>query len=80
MGAGPRGRLGNAQGLRDLRERIAQVVVQDDDRPLLRCQPAEGPFELVPGETERATSGSSEVSVGMTRMRATQRRWVGASA
>ena len=50
MEAGPRGPFGNAQGLRDLRERIAQVVVQDDDRPLLRCQPAEGAFELVPGD------------------------------
>ena len=47
--AGPRGPFGNAQGRRDLRERIPQVVVQDDDRPLLRCQPAEGALELVPG-------------------------------
>ena len=46
--SGPRGPFGNAQGLRDLRERIPKVVVQDDDRPLLRCQPAEGAFELVP--------------------------------
>ena len=47
--AGPRGPVGDAQGLRDLRERIPQVVVEDDDRPLFRSQPAKGAFELVPG-------------------------------
>ena len=46
--AGPRGPFGDAQGRRDLRERIPQVVVQDDDRPLFRCQPAEGAFQLIP--------------------------------
>ena len=33
---GPRGPDGDAQGLRDLRQRVPQVVVQDDDRPLFR--------------------------------------------
>ena len=43
--AGPRGPFRDAQGRRDLGERVPQVVVQHDDRPLFRCQQAEGVIE-----------------------------------
>ena len=63
--AGPRGPFGDAQGRRDLRERIPEVVVQDDDRPLLRCQPAEGVLELVPvDDGARHVGRVEEVSMG----------------
>ena len=45
MEAGPRGPDGNAKGLRDLRQRIPQVVMEDDDGAVLRRQPAEGVLE-----------------------------------
>ena len=47
MKTGPRGPNGDAQGCRDLRQRIPEVVVEDDDRPLFRRQLAEGVIEVV---------------------------------
>ena len=34
--AGPRGPDGHPEGRRDLRERIPQVVMEDDDGPMFR--------------------------------------------
>ena len=48
MEPGPRGPFGDAQDLRDLRERIPLVVMEDDDRSLFRSELAEGAFEFVP--------------------------------
>jgi hypothetical protein len=36
MEAGLRSPYGDAEGVRDLRERIPKVVVEHDDRPLFR--------------------------------------------
>jgi hypothetical protein len=36
MEAGPRGPYGNAQSLRDLRQRIPEVVMEDDDGAVFR--------------------------------------------
>ena len=49
---------GNAEDLRGVIERIAQVVVQDDHRSLVGIEPSEDALELVPiGSTSRFKSG-----------------------
>ena len=78
--AGPRGPFGDAQGRRDLRERIPQVVVQDDDRPLFRVSRRKACSSSSRAATDRAMSGSTGGSRGMTRTRAIQRRSERASA
>jgi hypothetical protein len=45
--AGSRGPNGDPQGGRDLRERIPNVVMEDDHRSLFWSQPPEGVFEVV---------------------------------
>jgi len=47
MKPGPRGPDGNPEGRRDLRQRIPKVVMEHDDRALLRRQAAEGAIECV---------------------------------
>src|SRR6478752_5502590 len=47
MKTGPRGPNGDAKGGRDLRQRVPEVVVEDDDRSLPRRQLAEGMVEVV---------------------------------
>ena len=47
--SGPRSPDGDAQGRRDLRQRVAEVVMEDDDRALFRSQPQEGVVEVVAG-------------------------------
>ena len=59
MEPGPRGPFGAAQDLRDLRERIPLVVMEDDDRSLFRSELAEGAFELVP-RRDGARNGAGE--------------------
>lgn len=59
MEAGPRSPFGNAQGGRDLRERIPQVVVQDHDRPLLRSEPSKGLVKLVPSDDTTGHIGTA---------------------
>ena len=45
--AGPRGSDGDPEGCRDRRERIPQVVVEDDHRSLFRSQPSKGAVQVV---------------------------------
>jgi hypothetical protein len=45
MKSGSRGPDWDSEGFRDLRQRIPQVVMEDDDRPMLRSQTGEGVLE-----------------------------------
>ena len=59
MEAGPRGPNGDAQGVGDLRQPVPEVVMEHDDRPLLRSETAERALELVP-----VRNGAGEIGIG----------------
>jgi hypothetical protein len=48
MKSGPRSPDRNPEGRRDLHERVPKVVVEDDDGPMFRRQPAERLLECLP--------------------------------
>ena len=58
---------GDLQQLGDLHERQPEVVVQDEDRPLVDRKPAERPLQLVAIDDPSASSGVVGPSMGRTR-------------
>ena len=65
---------GDLEHLGDLHERQPEVVVQDEDGPLVDREPAEGPLELVAVGDGRVPSGVDGRSIGRTRTFAVQWR------
>ncbi len=65
---------GDLQHLGDLHERQPEVVVQDEDRPLLDREPAERPLQFVAVGQGVARSGVESPFMGSTRTVATHGR------